>query len=207
MSVTSFNETIVRPQPIQQASRISAAWTERIEAVGRHSLRYGLVFVLLWIGGMKFTAYEAEGISAFVANSPLMSWACSLFSVQGFSALLGASEIGIALLIASRPFSARTALVGNAGAVGIFLTTLSFLLTTPRRLGGIGGRLPRTVGRPRPVPRQGLCSARRLSLDVQPRLACRGVPGWPRLTMTKQATRQGATAPCRSTKHALLPPH
>jgi uncharacterized membrane protein YkgB len=28
-----------------------------------------LVLVLLWIGGMKFTAYEAEGIRPLVANS------------------------------------------------------------------------------------------------------------------------------------------
>ena len=80
---------------------------------------------------MKFTAYEAAGISGFVANSPLMSWAYSLFSVRGFSALLGATEIGIALLIASRPLSARAALVGSASAAGMFLTTLIFLLTTP----------------------------------------------------------------------------
>lgn len=106
-------------------------WAQRVEAVGRHSVRYGLVLVLLWIGGMKFTAYEAAGISGFVSNSPLMSWAYSLFSVQGFSALLGVTEIVVALLIAARPLSTRAALVGSASAVGMFLTTLSFLLTTP----------------------------------------------------------------------------
>ncbi|HSF22849.1 MAG TPA: DUF417 family protein [Blastocatellia bacterium] len=70
-------------------------------------------------------------MSGFVANSPLMSWAYSLFSIQGFSALLGVTEIVIALLIAARPLSARAALVGSASAVGMFSTTLSFLLTTP----------------------------------------------------------------------------
>jgi uncharacterized membrane protein YkgB len=80
---------------------------------------------------MKFTAYEAQGISGFVSNSPLMSWAYWVLSVRGFSALLGVTEIVIAMLIASRPFSARAALVGSGLAVGMFLTTLSFLLTTP----------------------------------------------------------------------------
>jgi uncharacterized membrane protein YkgB len=60
-----------------------------------------------------------------------MSWAYSVFSVQGFSALLGLTEITIALLIAARPLSARAALVGSALAAGMFLTTLSFLVTTP----------------------------------------------------------------------------
>lgn len=37
-------------------------------------LRYGLVLVLGWIGAMKFTAYEAEGIKSLIETSPLMSW-------------------------------------------------------------------------------------------------------------------------------------
>jgi uncharacterized membrane protein YkgB len=50
-----------------------------METLGRYAARYGLVLTLFWIGGMKFTAYEAEGISGFVANSPLMSWAYSVW--------------------------------------------------------------------------------------------------------------------------------
>lgn len=94
-------------------------------------LRWGLVLVLVWIGGMKFTTYEAEGIQLFVENSPLMSWAYSLFSVRTFSAFLGVSEIVIASLIAARPVSILASRIGNAMAVGMFLTTSSFLLTTP----------------------------------------------------------------------------
>ena len=33
-----------------------------IEDVGKEIVRWGLVVVLAWIGGMKFTAYEAMGI-------------------------------------------------------------------------------------------------------------------------------------------------
>ena len=102
-----------------------------IRMASQMAMRYGLVLVLLWIGGMKFTAYKAEGIKGFVANSPLMSWAYSLLSVQSFSALLGMTKIFIAVLIAARPLSAHAAAVGSALAVGMFLTTLSFLLTTP----------------------------------------------------------------------------
>jgi uncharacterized membrane protein YkgB len=46
-----------------------------LSVVGTHVARYGLAIVLLWIGGMKFTAYEAEGIKPMVANSPFMGWA------------------------------------------------------------------------------------------------------------------------------------
>jgi hypothetical protein len=36
--------------------------SSRAEAVGRTLARYGLVVVVGWIGLMKFTGYEAEGI-------------------------------------------------------------------------------------------------------------------------------------------------
>lgn len=112
-------------------ARAAGIWAERIETAGRHLVRYGLVVVLLWIGGMKFTAYEAEGISGFVANSPLMGWAYHVFSKGQFSAILGGVELLTAVLIAARPYSARLSAIGSALAVGMFLTTLSFLLTTP----------------------------------------------------------------------------
>ena len=102
-----------------------------IQALGGSVVRYGLVTVVGWIGLMKFTHYEAEGIRPFVANSPLMSWAYSVLSVDGFAALLGVAEVAIAALIALRPLSARASAVGSALAVGMFATTLSFLLTTP----------------------------------------------------------------------------
>ena len=101
------------------------------ENAGLHLTRFGLVVVLLWIGGMKFTAYEAEGIKPFVENSPFMSFAYHVFSVRGFSALLGAVEIIVGLAIASRFWAPRCSAAGSLLATGMFLTTLSFLLTTP----------------------------------------------------------------------------
>ena len=31
---------------------------DRLKSIGMHIARYGLAIVMLWIGGMKFTAYE-----------------------------------------------------------------------------------------------------------------------------------------------------
>jgi uncharacterized membrane protein YkgB len=112
---------------------------ERLKAIGTHIIRYGLVIVLLWIGGMKFTAYEAEGIKPLVTNSPLMGWVYRLMSVGGFSASLGVVEIAIGLLIALRPVWPMGSAVGSGLAVGMFLTTLSFLFTTPGWEPSLGG--------------------------------------------------------------------
>src|SRR5262245_51501280 len=130
MSATALNATIGE-QKRSQRDPMHLSWAQGIEAVGRHSVRYGLVLVLVWIGGMKFTAYEAEGISGFVSNSPLMSWAYQLFSKGQFSAILGAAELLTAALIAARPLSPRLSAVGSAFAVGMFLTTLTLLFSTP----------------------------------------------------------------------------
>lgn len=112
-------------------AHVRSSLSSRAEAVGRELARYGLVVVVGWIGLMKFTGYEAEGIRPFVANSPLLSWVYAYMSAPGFSAVLGVVEVAVALLIAARPLSARASALGSALAVGMFLTTLSFLCTTP----------------------------------------------------------------------------
>src|SRR6516164_6878266 len=116
---------------MQETVHKQSAIKSPVEVVGRELARYGLVVVVAWIGVMKFTVYEAEGISGYVANSPLMSWVYGVMNHRGLSAVLGGVEVTIALLIAARPFSPRASALGSALAVGMFLTTLSFLATTP----------------------------------------------------------------------------
>ena len=118
-----------------------------LERAGTAVSRYGLVAILLLIGGLKFTHAEAQGIQPLVSHSPFMSWMYSVLSVQAVSNLIGLIEIGVAFLMALRPVSPRASFVGSVGAVITFLITLSFLITTPGafeagywypRLGGTG---------------------------------------------------------------------
>jgi uncharacterized membrane protein YkgB len=102
-----------------------------LEGIGRHTIRYSLILVLVWIGAMKFTAYEAESIHGLVENSPLMGWLYDVLSVRATSALIGIAELVIAGLIAARPVSPSLSAIGSALAVGMFATTLSFILSTP----------------------------------------------------------------------------
>ena len=107
--------------------------------VGHLVLRYGLVLVIGWIGLMKFTAYEANGIEPLVVHSPLLGWTYHFLTVRQFSAFLGIVEVGTALLIALRDWSPRASATGSAIAVLMFLTTLSFLFSTPGREPSLGG--------------------------------------------------------------------
>ena len=111
----------------------------RVQAIGAFVLRYGLVLVIGWIGLMKFTEYEANGIQPLVAHSPLMSWMYGFLTVRGFSNALGVVEVAVAILIALRPWSARASAVGSAAAVLMFLGTLSFLFSTPGWEPSLGG--------------------------------------------------------------------
>src|SRR5215470_10801233 len=133
---------------MQETAHEQGARSSWVEEVGSGLARYGLVVVVGWIGLMKFTTYEAEGISPFVAHSPLMSWVYGFMSVRDFSAMLGVVEVAIALLIAARPFSPRASALGSALAVGMFLTTLSFLVTTPGVWAADAGGFPALSGFP-----------------------------------------------------------
>lgn len=99
--------------------------------VGQLFIRFALVGMLLWVGLLKFTAYEAKAIEPLVSNSPLMSWGYNVLSVQSFSILIGVTEIILGLLIAAHFLSPIASAVGSAGAVVMFLITLSFVFTTP----------------------------------------------------------------------------
>jgi reactive chlorine resistance protein C len=102
-----------------------------IEDVGKAIVRWGVVIILAWIGGMKFTAYEAMGIQPLVAHSPLLSWMYGFLSVRSFSTMLGFLEIGTAVLIALRSVSPKASAIGSLLAIGLFGTTLSMLVSTP----------------------------------------------------------------------------
>ncbi len=111
----------------------------RVHALGPVVLRYGLVLVIVWFACMKFTDFGALGIHPLVAKSPLMGWMYRFLSARAFAAGLGSVELVIAVLIALRPWSANACAVGSAGAIMMFLSTLSFLFSTPGWEPSLGG--------------------------------------------------------------------
>jgi reactive chlorine resistance protein C len=130
--VTSHQSFGVQPEAV-------AATAVKLESAGLHVARYSLVLVLVWIGAMKFTAYEAGAIQPLVANSPLMSWLYAVFSVQATSNLIGVAEIAAGILIALRRWSAAAAVVGSLMAALTFVITLTFLFSTPGWESTLGG--------------------------------------------------------------------
>jgi uncharacterized membrane protein YkgB len=127
-----------------------------LDGIGMGLLRLGLVIVLVWIGGLKFAKYEAEGIVPLVANSPVMSFFYhhpapeyrhhmnkegelnpanrqwhETNGTYPVSYGLGIVIVSIGILIALHPLFPRLAAFGSFLLILMACTTLSFLVTTP----------------------------------------------------------------------------
>jgi len=126
------------------------------EKLGINLIRVAILIIFVWIGGLKFWNYEAEGIVPFVANSPFMSFfytkqapeykqyklkegefdqAKKEWHVQnntyGYAHGLGILIMSIGILTFLGIFYPRIGLVGAGLAIIMTIGTLSFLVTTP----------------------------------------------------------------------------
>jgi uncharacterized membrane protein YkgB len=131
-------------------------WAASLDRFGMGMLRLGLVIVLIWIGGLKFASYEADGIVPLVANSPFMSFLYHYpapeyrehMNKEGqvvpanqqwnesngtypVSYGLGVIIVSLGIMIALHPIWPQVSAVGSFLLILMALTTLSFLVTTP----------------------------------------------------------------------------
>lgn len=94
---------------------------------------FPVALVLLWIGGLKFMTFEANGIVRLVENSPFMSWLYDLFSVQMASNLIGLFDIiaFVSLGIAIYKQWRVVAILAGLACASVFIMTQTFMFTTP----------------------------------------------------------------------------
>jgi len=88
-----------------------------------------VALVYIWIGGMKFTLIEAQGIEALVKSSFLMSWLYNFFDLQMTSNLIGIYDLVITLLLAISLYTKRYLVFSVLLASTVFFVTQTFLLT------------------------------------------------------------------------------
>ncbi|WP_455590445.1 DUF417 family protein [Bacteroides sp.] len=131
-------------------------FTSGLRGFGLKFIRVAILVVFVWIGGLKYFHYEADGIVPFVANSPFMSFFYAKDAPEykdyknpegayvpanrewheanntyTFSYGLGALIMSIGILVFLGIFFPKVALVGDTLAIIMTLGTLSFLVTTP----------------------------------------------------------------------------
>jgi reactive chlorine resistance protein C len=71
-----------------------------------------------------------------------MGWLYDFPPVYTFSALLGVVELAAAVLLAIKPLAPRLSIVGSLLAIVLFVSTVSFLFTTPGGSEPAGGGFP-----------------------------------------------------------------
>lgn len=91
----------------------------------------GLAVILLWLGIFKFTSVEALAIKPLMENHPLTAPLYKYLNVQTISNIIGTVEIitALSLVLGIRVWYFR--MMANILIILTFLTTLSFLITTP----------------------------------------------------------------------------
>lgn len=126
------------------------------QKLGINLIRVAILVIFVWIGGLKYWNYEAEGIVPFVANSPFMSFFYTekapeykeyklkegefdqakyawhkANNTYAFSYGLGTLIMAIGILTFLGMFWPKIGLVGTTLAIIMTIGTLSFLVTTP----------------------------------------------------------------------------
>lgn len=130
--------------------------------------RISIVIVMVWIGGLKVNQYEADGIVAFVANSPVMSFFYDKKAPEYkeyknpegktvqknidwhqengtyiFAYGLGTVIVIIGLFTFLGIWYDKIGLIGGLLTFGMSLVTLTFLITTPEvYVPNLGGDFP-----------------------------------------------------------------
>lgn len=95
----------------------------------RELMLVGLINVLGWIGAMKFTAPEADGVWALLTTSPLFNWWILDFGKQTASNIIGIIELITVLLLTGHWWNRKAYELGLLIAAATFVATLSFLVT------------------------------------------------------------------------------
>jgi len=98
-----------------------------------------VALVLVWIGAMKFFAFEANAIVSLVESSPFMSWLYIVFSVQGASNAIGIFDILSVALLGVGLFirNAKLILLAGLACCSVFIMTQTFLITAPNALSSV----------------------------------------------------------------------
>lgn len=88
-----------------------------------------VLLVLLWIGGMKFTLLEAQGIEGLVKSSPFMGWLYNFFSIQTTSNIIGVYDLIAVVMLIFAIYSPKWTVPAILMSGVVFVVTQTFLIS------------------------------------------------------------------------------
>lgn len=103
----------------------------------REVMLAGIILVLAWIGAMKFTAPEADGVWPLLTSSPVFNWWLTEFGKQMASNIIGVIELATVVLLTGYWWNRKAYELGLVLSAATFVVTLSFIVSfSPTWSGG-----------------------------------------------------------------------
>jgi len=107
-----------------------------------HLMRASMIFIFFIFGYQKWFAYEANLIEPFISNGPFTFWLIPVFGVRGAAWFLGTSEWTIGTLLFCGFWNKRLGVLGAAGSVATFVSTISIIPFMPDGWAAPAGGFP-----------------------------------------------------------------
>jgi uncharacterized membrane protein YkgB len=114
--------------------------------VDYHLVRASMVLIFLLFGYQKWFEYEAQTLIPYISNGPLTSWMYPVFGIQGASWFLGVSEWLIAALLFLGFWNKKAGVLGAAGSIATFITTVTIIPFMPDGWAASAGGFPAMTG-------------------------------------------------------------
>ena len=111
-----------------------------------HLLRASMVIIFLFFGYQKWFEYEAQVLIPYISNGPLISWMYPVFGIRGASWFLGISEWLICALLFLGFWDKRLGILGAAGSVVTFISTVTIIPFMPNGWAEFAGGFPAMAG-------------------------------------------------------------
>lgn len=122
-----------------EGGRLPGLSAEGVRVYGFGLMLLGLILVLGWIGAMKFTLPEPEGIDDLLKTSIFFAWMTDFLDVREMSKMIGVIELVAAAALTGWWFSGALFRFAIVLCLVTFVSTLSFLITLPGWESDLGG--------------------------------------------------------------------
>src|ERR1700745_1823557 len=111
-----------------------------------HLVRASMVITYFFFGYQKCFPAEAQGLSPFFKNGPLISWMYPVFGVQGSSWFLGVSEWLFGALLFLGFWNKKLGILGALGSCVTFIMTITIIPFMPDGWNVAAGGFPAMPG-------------------------------------------------------------
>ncbi len=111
-----------------------------------HAIRTSMVIIFFFFGYQKWFEYEAQALTPYISNGPLLSWMYPVFGIRGATWFLGVSEWLFGSLLLLGFWNKSLGVLGAIGACASFVSTITIIPFMPNGWAASAGGFPAMTG-------------------------------------------------------------